>query len=535
MVRAVKMRMSEVHAAESVADLNRALVRLQDIWEEIGIPEEQRVQRTNHVHKHIKGLLDLMISEEEQLKTRLLKSIDTCRKELVKLCAELELPPSEEEDGCSILQLEKHNRTQVELMMEHKKQRLGELKDLISKDQELCDTMCTTPFNIDKDSVPSVSQLETYRAHLDDLTKEKNRRYEEFVNGKRQIILFMNDLERYPETSFELDVMCEDEDAFCLTNDNISALKQLLSQLEHHKAENERCCSEFRTKIKELWERLQIPTEEREALAEHMVNSKKKNIDALKAEVQRLEVLKMKSMESITVAIRAEIALFWERCFYSPEQCQSFAAYYDDNFNEELLSLHEAEVLTLKKYYEEHRELFEGVSKWAENWALYLELDKKASDPSRFNNRGGNLLKEQKQRSELQKSLSKLEKSLMFQIDIWEQENGKEFFVKGQKFLEYVQQQWDLHHTEKEKEKMERQMKKIKQTQEDMLYGTVLKTPSKRKVGGTVVPGKARKLNSATISTPSSFLTSGLCGTICPSPLLKLPPSGTRPLKGIEV
>lgn len=45
---------SEVHAAESVAYLNRALVRLQDIWEEIGIPEEQRVQRTNEVHKHIK-------------------------------------------------------------------------------------------------------------------------------------------------------------------------------------------------------------------------------------------------------------------------------------------------------------------------------------------------------------------------------------------------------------------------------------------------------------------------------------------------
>ena len=28
--------------------------------------------------------------------------------------------------------------------------------------------------------------------------------------------------------------------------------------------------------------------------------------------------------------------------------------------------------------------------------------------------------------------------------------------VNGQKFLEYVQQQWDHHHTEKEKEKLER-------------------------------------------------------------------------------
>lgn len=49
-----------------------------------------------------------------------------------------------------------------------------------------------------------------------------------------------------------------------------------------------------------------------------------------------------------------------------------------------------------------------------------------------------------------------LEKSLKAQIDVWEQEHGKEFLVNGQKFLEYVQQQWDHHHTEKEKEKLER-------------------------------------------------------------------------------
>lgn len=29
----------------------------------------------------------------------------------------------------------------------------------------------------------------------------------------------------------------------------------------------------------------------------------------------------------------------------------------------------------LEKYYEDHKELFEGVTKWQENWTLYLELD----------------------------------------------------------------------------------------------------------------------------------------------------------------
>jgi len=48
---------------------------------------------------------------------------------------------------------------------------------------------------------------------------------------------------------------------------------------------------------------------------------------------------------------------------------------YPDDFTEDILHLHEAEVSMLKKYYEDHQELFEGVMKWQENWTLYLELD----------------------------------------------------------------------------------------------------------------------------------------------------------------
>ncbi|XP_005728032.1 protein regulator of cytokinesis 1-like isoform X1 [Pundamilia nyererei] len=525
------MRVSEVHAAESVAYLNRALVRLQDIWEEIGIPEEQRLQRTNDVHKHIKGLLDLMIAEEEELKKRVLKSIESCHKELSILYSELQMAPFEEEDGCSMLQMEKNCRTHLEVMKEHKKQRMEELKGLVVKDRELCDVMCTTPFCINQDSVPSLTQLESYRAYVDDLTKEKEHRRKEFVSIKKEIIVCMDDLEQQPETSFETDVICEDEEAFCLSNDNIAALKLLLGQLQNRKAENELLCSGYRTKIQVLWERLQIPQEDREIFSEHMINTKKRNMEALQAEVQRLEVLKMQSMQSVIEAIRAEIALLWNKCFYSPEQQQAFAPYHDDDFTEELLNLHEAKITTLKKCYEDHKDLFEGVTKWQDNWTLYLELDKKANDPSRFNNRGGNLLKEEKQRTDLQKSLPKLEKSLKAQIDVWEQEHGKDFLVNGQKFLDYVQQQWDQHHNEKEKEKLERQMKKTKQMQEEMLYGTMAKTPSKRRIGGTPTPGKMKKLNgTSTFSTPTSFLSSGLSGTMCLSSTQKPPLSASKGL-----
>lgn len=51
------------------------------------------------------------------------------------------------------------------------------------------------------------------------------------MSVKKEIAVCMDELEQNPETSFEMDVMCEDEEAFCLSDDNIAALKLLLSQV----------------------------------------------------------------------------------------------------------------------------------------------------------------------------------------------------------------------------------------------------------------------------------------------------------------
>lgn len=55
----------------------------------------------------------------------------------------------------------------------------------------------------------------------------------------------------------------------------------LILQLEERKAENEVMCENHREKIQQLWDRLQVPQEEREAFNEHMVSSKKRNLEAV--------------------------------------------------------------------------------------------------------------------------------------------------------------------------------------------------------------------------------------------------------------
>ncbi|XP_054025033.1 protein regulator of cytokinesis 1 [Dryobates pubescens] len=521
-------RKSEVLAAEVVAVLTEAMATLRDIWEEIGIPEEQRLERTRTAKKHIQELLVEMVEEEEGLKARLLKSIELCQQKLHSLCKELQLEPLETEEEGTILEREKSLRTRVEVLLKQRRDRKEELKNLQEQEQDLCDLLCTAPFSIDAKAVPSLEQLDRYRRHLASLAAEKERRQEEFVRSRRQIILLMEELDHTPDTSFEQDVVDEDVEAFCLSTDNLAALQELLRQLEARRALNEAACAELRSRIKMLWERLQVPVEERESSAVHVPGCRARTRKALQLEVEHLEELKLQNMKAVIQAARAELADYWDRCCYSQEQKEAFSPYYDEDYTETLLELHDTEVVKMKNYYEAHKDLFEAVQKWEQSWNLFLELERKASDPSRFTNRGGSLLKEEKQRSKLQKVLSKLQDELEKKIQAWQQEHQTVFLVKGQQFMEHVKAQWQLYHQEKEKEKQERQLKRSRETEAEMMFGSTPRTPNKRRVLGPHTPGKVRKLNGTSICTPNSTVRSVLGQTTCYSPLSRLPPSGGK-------
>ncbi|MEQ2241230.1 hypothetical protein ILYODFUR_023243, partial [Ilyodon furcidens] len=115
----------------------------------------------------------MMVKEEESLRKRLLGSIQTCRTEMEKLCLELQIPIFEEEEGISMLQQEKNIRTEVEALIKEKNQRMQQLKALLEQDQDLCDILCSIPYGIAPDSVPSLEQLENFHQHIGKQNEEK--------------------------------------------------------------------------------------------------------------------------------------------------------------------------------------------------------------------------------------------------------------------------------------------------------------------------------------------------------------------------
>ncbi|XP_039606313.1 protein regulator of cytokinesis 1 isoform X1 [Polypterus senegalus] len=484
-------RKSELLAFSLVNGINQSLARLVDIWDSIGIQEAMRVERMEAVKKHIELLLKDMITEEENLKSRIEKNIITYRKELDTLYHELSIDPYQIDKGLTVLQLEKDLRIRMESLMKEKNDRLKELKSLQEEDKSLCIDLCATPYYIPTGSVPTRQQLLELQAHIKNLSIERECRVKIFSDLRQQIHQLMKEIGHDPETTLEKDAVCDDAEAFLLTKENISALQLIVCQLEVKKDDLLSTKDNLKSKVYNLWSRLEFTEEEIKHFEASLKSSLSEEINEWQLELDRLEELKRANMEEVIEKIRKELLEFWDKCTYSTEQRESFAAFYDSNFTEELLVKHEDELSRLKSYYEKCKSVFEAVERWEQNWRLFQDFERKASDPSRFSNRGGSLLKESKERTKVQKLLPKLEEEIKSFIDTWEAEQGTVFLVRGQRFMDYVAKLWEDYKLQKEKEKNERMVKKGDTP--------VLKTPPvKRPNGGPLTmstPNKNRKLN----------------------------------------
>ena len=74
-------------------------------------------------------------------------------------------------------------------------------------------------------------------------------------------------------------------------------------------------------------------------------------------------------------------------------------------------------------------------------WEKWEEMECKESDPNRFDNRGGKLLKEEKERKKISRDLPKCEEAIVKEISTWENDTGRIFTVYGHKFSDYLNQQ----------------------------------------------------------------------------------------------
>jgi len=83
-------------------------------------------------------------------------------------------------------------------------------------------------------------------------------------------------------------------------------------------------------------------------------------------------------------------------------------------------------------------------------------LQQRDSDPSRFSNRGGQLLKDQALKKQLNKELPRIEKTLKEMLKSWEDDHERFFMVHDNRYIDTLEQQWKEKETSKTMEKAKR-------------------------------------------------------------------------------
>ncbi|XP_026568473.1 protein regulator of cytokinesis 1-like isoform X1 [Pseudonaja textilis] len=511
---AKRVRESEVLASSLLNSVNQAIGKLLDLWDEMGIGKELQLERMHAAKSYIEKLLEEMIDDENSVKEKLENDIKIQKNQLNILRDQLGLDPYKVDDGLTILQLEKEYRLALESALREKQERLGKLTQLQREDQALCAELCVVPYYIPTGSIPNSTQLEEIKEHVTNLLKVKEQRLEEFHKLRREIRLYSKEIGHTPDGTLENDMLCDDEEEgyICLTKKYLEDLQQLIHQLQKKKESLMATKDVLMKQVQLLWDRLQWPQENQEEFTKRVSQcSICEATNMWEEELQTLEEVKKEKLKEIILKVRQDLESYWQKCFYSDEQKAAFQPFYDDNFSEELLHYHDEELFKIKMVYEEDQSLYDTVHKWEAILDRFIEFEKKSTDPSRLLNRGGNLLKDERERSKTQKQLSKLGEELKKKVEHWEKEHNSNFLIRSQRFLDSMARQLQHYKLKKDQPKTSVKWEESATPKGAMKRLAQLNTPTTnkiRKVASNLTVLKASSCNNiaANFAVPSKQL-----------------------------
>ena len=423
-----------------------------------------------------------MLKEEKKYKSRLLDSLEKSESTIMKLRREMGISGDDPvySSQTPLLQLYSQLKSEVTRLESMKEERMVEVRGLQKQDEELCCKLSMDPFYISSTTVPTSAQLEGIKDHIKRMEELKFEREEQFITTKNSILSLYTELEEEPASDLERMIACEDTEHFTLSASNLSQASDVLKILKDQVKKNQKEHMLMVEKLENLYERLRLDMADKYKFLSLHQGHGKSVLTEMKLEIERLEEVKKANIEQFIINLRNELHDVWDKCFFSPEQRNAFKPLHSIDFTEELLEAHEEQLDDMKSYHDQHKDLFKKVSQRQEVWAKFMELERRSKDPSRLmNSRGNNLLKEERERSKVNKDLPRIEEELHELIGRWEAEHGKTFKVEGVSFAAFIEQQKEDHLRGLEMEKMAREKAKKENLLHETRFGAKPSTPAK--------------------------------------------------------
>ncbi|KAM8720746.1 hypothetical protein ACLKA7_006738 [Drosophila subpalustris] len=328
----------------------------------------------------------------------------------------------------------------IEHLREELRERRAEICELLLQQEQLCEELGEQPLPLLADPLPKPQEMLAFSEHLSRLRAERTRRMEELFQLRSQIKQDMKVLELLPQTAADERLLSQANQ--CLTPDIFERLRFMQQEFAAQVVELHERVDDMRQKIHVLWERLQETDEFVMRRVREATEYTQRTYDVLNEELQRCQQLRSQNLKTFIEQLRVEIKEWWDLTLKSQQERKRFSNYYNEWYNEDLLELHELELDDLKSFYNSNKEIFELFASRAEIWARMEALEAKANEPNRFNNRGGQLLKEERERKAIGCKLPKIEQQITELVQAYEERTRSPFLVHGENILEHMANDW---------------------------------------------------------------------------------------------
>ncbi|XP_024534482.1 65-kDa microtubule-associated protein 1 [Selaginella moellendorffii] len=497
----------------------RSLLReLQTIWEEMGESDEERDRMLLQLEQECLDVYRRKVDQANCARARLHQLLADSESELASLLSLLGDRPCtlEKRSGTTLREQLLSVSPQLECLRLRKEERLKQFEDVQCQIQRLSREISPGTLQ-EAENGPlcwkdlSLRKLHEYHCQLQELQDEKSSRFHkvsellEVLQGYC-VLLGIDYTEAVKEVHPSL---CDPGQSRSISDETLEKLGKAIEDMENEKSERLQKIHNLVALLRELWNLMDTPFEERQpfrniirnlAAPEHDLAEPSsltlKTIAQAEKEVVRLNQLKVSRMKELVLKKQGELE---ETCNMAHLDCdpnltqEKVARLLESGIVDlsELLATIESSIAEAKEESLGRQDIMERMERWISACEEESWLEEYNKDESRFNaTRGAHLnLKRAERARVIVAKLPNLLESLKSKTRSWEDERGRPFLYNGISLLAILEE-YSLLRREKEEEKRrlreEKRMQEQLQTEQELLYGT---KPSKKGQVGLRVSG----------------------------------------------
>lgn len=314
-------------------------------------------------------------------------------------------------------------------------ERSVEIHKLLSEQNVLCDELDVQPYTLTLNPLPTSEEVSNFEMYLAKLRTEKESRMRQVLTLRSKIKDCLRALEII--LSSEHEEMLISHNKIKLSNETLSALNEIYQKYVEQVKHLAEKIDEMKTKLQALWNRLGTSPSSKRSIQKYTDYSQT-TYDVLHREIARCESLKSQNIREYVEKVRKEILAWWDKSLKSTNERNRFSNFNNNCYTDDLLLLHEMELDDLKSFYFRNKQIFEMYHEWKDLVDKMVALESKTSEPGRYKNRCGQLLKEEKERKIISLKLPKIETQLKELVKYFEDRENTQFLIYGENILDIV-------------------------------------------------------------------------------------------------